>query len=74
MPRPVLDYVIVNTAIPTLELLNKYRRSGAVLVEADIDRIRSMGIKPIPGNYISQTDVVRHDGVLLAEAIMRLLT
>lgn len=71
--RPVVDYVIANTAVPSLELLDKYRRSGAVLVEPDCDRIRAMGYRPIPGSYISQTDVVRHDPGRLAEAIMRLL-
>jgi hypothetical protein len=56
-----------------LELLNKYRQTGATLVESDPDRIRRMGYRPITGNFISQTDVVRHDPESLAEAIMRLL-
>ena len=73
LPRPVFDYVLVNTGVPTLELLNKYRQSGANLVEPDTDRIRHMGYRPIAGNFISQTDVVRHDPESLAEAIMRLL-
>lgn len=71
--RPVFDYVLVNTGVPTLELLNKYRQSGAILVEPDTDRIRAMGYKPIRGSFISQTDVVRHDAARLAEAIMRLV-
>jgi uncharacterized cofD-like protein len=73
VPRPIFNYVIVNTGIPTLELLNKYRQTGSILVEADTDRIRAMGYRPIAGNFISQTDVVRHDATLLSEAIMRLL-
>jgi uncharacterized cofD-like protein len=73
VPRRIVDYALVNTGVPSLELLNKYRQSGAVLVEADTDRIRHMGYRALPGNYISQTDVVRHDSGLLAEAIMRLL-
>lgn len=72
-PNKIIDYMIVNTASPSLELLNKYRKTGSVLVEPDTDRIRNMGVRPIPGNYINQTDVVRHDAILLAEAIMRLL-
>lgn len=70
---PVFDYILVNTGVPSLEILNKYRQSGAILVEPDVDRIRHMGYRPIAGNFISQTDVVRHDPELLAEAIMRLL-
>jgi uncharacterized cofD-like protein len=71
--RPVFDYILVNTGVPSLELLNKYRQTGATLVESDPDRIRRMGYRPIAGNFISQTDVVRHDPESLAEAIMRLL-
>lgn len=69
----VVDYVITNTGQPSLELLNKYRQTGAVLVEPDRDRIRAMGYRPIAGNFISQTDVVRHDPGLLAEAVIRLM-
>ncbi len=69
----VFDYVMVNTARPDHELLEKYRKVGAVLVEADSDRIKSEGYRPLLGNYINQSDVVRHDSSLLAEQIMRLL-
>jgi uncharacterized cofD-like protein len=71
--RRIFDYVLVNTGRPTQELLEKYRKSGSVLVEADLDRIRRAGYRPIAGNFIDQTDVVRHDANLLAAAIMDLL-
>lgn len=73
VPNRVFDYVIVNTGLPSLELLNKYRQTGAICVEPDCDRIRAMGYRPIAGNFVNQTDVVRHDPTSLAEAIMRLL-
>jgi len=38
-----------------------------------VDVIREMGYKPITGNYISQTEVVRHDPEKLAQAIVRLV-
>jgi uncharacterized cofD-like protein len=69
----VFDYVLVNTGRPTQELLEKYKQYGAVLVEPDVERIKAEGYRPICGDYINQTDVVRHDAGLLAEAIMRLL-
>lgn len=71
--RPVFDSVMVNTEIPSLELLNKYRKAGSVIVEPDRDRIRKLGYRAVTGNFINQTDVVRHDAALLSEAIMRLL-
>jgi uncharacterized cofD-like protein len=71
--RRLFDYVLVNTGRPSQELLEKYRQTGSTLVEADIDRIKREGYRPIAGNFINQTDVVRHDAGLLAEAIMKLL-
>jgi len=52
--------------------MERYRASGQDLVLSDVDRIRQMGYKVITGNFISQTDYVRHDPVRLAEAILRL--
>lgn len=69
----VFDYVLVNTGQPETSLLDKYRRTGAVLVEPDTDRIKASHYRPITGNFINETDVVRHDAGLLAEAIMRLV-
>lgn len=69
----VFDYVLVNTGRPDAALLEKYRKSGAALVEPDTDRIKAAGYRPIAGNFINQTDVVRHDANHLAEAIMGLL-
>lgn len=68
----VFDYVLVNNATPVPELMERYHASGQQLVVADIDRIRQMGYKVIAGNFISQSDYVRHDPVRLAEAILRL--
>ena len=69
----IFEYVLVNTGRPDKEILEKYRQVGSVLVEPDIDRIKAEGYRPIPGDFINQTDVVRHDAAMLAEAIMRLL-
>ncbi len=72
-PMRLFDYVLVNTSRPSPEMLERYRRSGAEFVEPDLDRIRSMGYRTVGGDFISQTDVVRHDPHKLADAIMSLL-
>lgn len=69
----VFEYVLVNKGQPSPELMDKYRKTGSVLVEPDTDRIKAEGYRPITGNFINQTDVVRHNSDRLAEAIMRLL-
>lgn len=70
--RRVCDYVLVNTATPSPELLERYRASGQEMVEPDIDRIRAMGYRVVAGNFISESDFVRHDPIRLAEAILKL--
>ncbi len=72
--RRIFDYVLVNREVPSLRLLEKYQAQGAHLVSPDVDVIREMGYKPITGNFISQTDVVRHDSQKLAQAILRLVS
>jgi len=55
------DYVMVNTGIPSESALEKYRHSNQHLVDADLDRIRAMGYRVLQGNFMSETDFVRHD-------------
>jgi uncharacterized cofD-like protein len=71
--RRIFNYVLVNKEVPSMRLLEKYHSGGAELVSPDVDVIREMGYKPITGNFISQTDVVRHDPQKLAQAILRLV-
>jgi uncharacterized cofD-like protein len=71
--RKVFNYVLVNKEVPSIRLLEKYQSVGAELVVPDVDAIREMGYKPITGNFISQTQVVRHDPQKLAQAILRLV-
>lgn len=69
----VFSHVLVNNVKPSDELLEKYAQQGQSYVEPDIAEIRELGFKPIIGNFISQTNVVRHDHEKLAEAIFKLL-
>lgn len=71
--KKIFTYVLVNKEVPSLNLLEKYHHQGAQLVSPDVDGIREMGYKPVTGNFISQTDVVRHDPQELAQAIIRLV-
>ncbi|GBC94088.1 Gluconeogenesis factor [bacterium HR15] len=70
--KRVFDYVLVNTRMPSPEMLERYRASGQDVVIPDVDRIRAMGYKVVTGDFISESDFVRHDPVRLAEAILRL--
>lgn len=69
----VFSHVLVNNVRPSKELLEKYSLQGQFFVEPDLAAIRELGYKPIVGDYISQTNVVRHDPEKLAEAIVKLI-
>ncbi len=71
--RKLFTHVLVNREVPRLDLLDKYREQGADLVLPDLDGIKDLGYKPVVGQFISQTDVVRHDPDRLADAIVRLM-
>jgi uncharacterized cofD-like protein len=69
----VFDYVLVNTAMPSEAAVSKYREVGQHLVDPDLDRIRSMGLKIIQGNFMSESDVVRHDPMKVASRVVGML-
>ena len=66
----VFDYVLVNTGVPTDASLEKYRAVGQIFVDPDVDRIKAMGLRIIPGNFMSDTDFVRHDPVKVVSKLM----
>jgi uncharacterized cofD-like protein len=69
----LFDYVLVNTGIPSEQALEKYRATGAQLVEADVDVLRSMGVRILRGDLMSETDFVRHDPMKVAARVLSIL-
>lgn len=69
----LFDFVLVNSAAPSPQLLDRYREQGQHFVEADTDRIKAMGYKVIGGNFMSESDVVRHDPVRVATKVVSLV-
>jgi uncharacterized cofD-like protein len=73
VPGRLFDYVVVNTGVPSQATLEKYRDFHQEFVAPDIDRVASMGYRPVTGDFMSDVDFVRHDPARLAEKIMGLL-
>lgn len=69
----LINYAIVNSEDIPKTLLRKYKQDGAVPVAADLKQIEQMCVRPIKRNLVFETDVVRHDPVKLADAIMELI-
>lgn len=72
--RRVFDYVLVNTTVPSPELVLRYESADSHFVHPDLEQIRALGFRPVAGDYLSESAVVRHDPAKLAQAIVRLLT
>lgn len=73
VPTRVFDYVLVNTGTPSQAALEKYHGSGQDYVTPDVDRIKQMGFRPVPGNLMSETDYVRHDPTRVASLLIDVL-
>lgn len=71
--RQLFDTVLVNAGVPSPALVEKYREQGQYVVEPDVDRVKAMGYRVISGNFMSETDVVRHDPMKVAARLMALV-
>lgn len=73
LPYPKLfDYALINTAPFSPTLLEKYALGGQTPIEADLDRIRALGIEPIPGNFAQEGNLLRHDPDRVTQALLAL--
>ena len=68
----IFDYALINTAPISPTLLEQYAREGQRPIEADLERIRALGVEPVVGNFVHEGDVLRHDHDKVAEALLAL--
>jgi uncharacterized cofD-like protein len=69
---PIFDYALINTGAISAAQLEKYALEGQEPIEADLDRVRALGVEPVTGNFVHEGDVLRHDYDLLAERVLAL--
>jgi uncharacterized cofD-like protein len=69
---PIFDYALINTAPISPTLLEQYAREGQAPIEPDLDRIRDLGVEPIPGNFVHEGKLLRHDHDRVTEALLKL--
>ena len=68
----IFDYALINTAPIRPETIAQYAREGQSPIEADFDRIRALGVEPIPGNFVHEGEVLRHSYDHVAETVLNL--
>jgi uncharacterized cofD-like protein len=69
---PIFDYAILNTAPVSPEMLLRYAAEGSLPIQPDVDRVESLGVKCIVGNFLSEGDVIRHASDRVTGALMEL--
>ena len=69
---PVFDYAIVNTRPISPATLARYAAENASPIQADIDRIESLGVHCIAGDFVLEENVVRHAANRVADALLTL--
>jgi uncharacterized cofD-like protein len=68
----IFDYVLINTAPIRPETLEQYARFDQQPIEADLDRIRALGVEPITGDFVHEGEVLRHSYDRVAEVLLDL--
>ena len=66
--------ILLNSRIPSRQLLAKYEAEGADFVKIDRDRLTAMGLECVERDLLSEDDVIRHDPARLADAVYELAT
>jgi uncharacterized cofD-like protein len=73
------DYALVNRTPASPELARKYAEQQQSQVDADVDRIEALGVKPILGEYLLEAEhpkeglIARHDTHRVAHDLLRLM-
>lgn len=75
--RNWLDYVLVNTHQPQSDLLTRYASENAYPVRYDAVALEKAfatdKLRVVPGNFLSESNYVRHDTHKVAEEVIKLL-
>jgi uncharacterized cofD-like protein len=69
---PIFDYALINTGPISAVRLEQYAREGQQPIEADLERIRALGVEPVTGDFVHEGDVLRHDYDRVAERVLAL--
>ena len=73
------DYALVNRTPASPQLALKYAEKQQSQIEADVDRIEALGVKPIIGEYLVEAEdpkeglIARHDTHQVAHDLLRLM-
>ena len=70
--KNVIDYVLVNNASPSREILKKYEEAGEFPVKIDAKQVEETGVIMIESDLLGEEKGAFHDNLILAENIIRI--
>lgn len=70
--KNVIDYVLVNNASPSQEILKKYEEAGEFPVKIDAKQVEETGVIMIESDLLGEEKRAFHDNHILAENIIRI--
>lgn len=68
----VLDYALINTGPIRPATVSQYAAEGQKPIEADLERVRALGVIPITGNFVHEGEVLRHSYDYVAATVLEL--
>lgn len=69
---PIFDYALVNVSPFSPETLARYAAEDASPIVADIERVESLGVRCVAGNFASEEAFVRHAAGRVTGALLAL--
>jgi uncharacterized cofD-like protein len=69
---PIFDCALINTAPFSAATLARYEAEGASPIAADIERVQSLGVRVIAGDFAIEENVVRHASDRVTETLLDL--
>ena len=65
--------VILNSGLPSPDILKRYEAEGAALVKLNRDRLTGLGLKMMERDLLAEDRVIRHDPDRLARAVFEMV-
>ncbi len=69
----LFSHVLINTAKAPMQVIEKYAVEEKQAVIPDLDVLKSLGYKPISGDYLAKGDLAHHDPFKLAQSVTKFL-
>jgi uncharacterized cofD-like protein len=70
--RLLFPNVIINSGVPSAEVLRRYEEDGSTVVRFNRDNLATMGIRIMERDLLAEDRVIRHDPDRLARAILEM--